>query len=73
MSARALSKEYFENYMKVSYFYNGLHLGNDNLLVTSATQVQNRERLQVQIWESLAARQGQRSPLKSFREEKERI
>lgn len=61
--------------MKVSYSYNELDMGNDNLLdmlVTSATQIWNWERLQVQNWESLAARHGQRSLLKSCREGKGR-
>ena len=59
--------------MKVSYFYSGLHLGNENFLdtqVVSATQIYNKEGRQVQIWEALAARQGQRSPLRSCREGK---
>lgn len=74
MSMRTFSKQFFfENYMKVSCFYSGLHLGNENFLdmqVVSATQICNQEGRQVQIWEALAARQGQRSPLRSCREGK---
>ena len=39
MSKRALSEELFENQMKVSYFHNGIHLGNDNLLDMQVTSV----------------------------------